>query len=93
MMWTLCCKRTMNMTPTYILQLTKRFSRVNIDPTLLAACSIVLAFLCLGIVLGYFAAYQHLLPVYGHRIAGLERAVDVINRTQAKLVEEVYRGE
>ena len=56
----------------------KQFSRVNIDPTLLAACSIVLSFMCLGVVLGYFAAYQHLLPIYEQRIASLEYTVKVL---------------
>ena len=55
----------------------KLFSKVNVDPTLLAACSIVLSFMCLGGVLGYFAAYQHLLPIYEQRIVALEHTVKV----------------
>ena len=51
---------------------------MNVDPTLLAACSIVLSFMCLGGVLGYFAAYQHLLPIYEQRIVALEHTVRVL---------------
>jgi hypothetical protein len=71
----------------------KQFSRVNIDPTLLAACSIVLSFMCLGVVLGYFAAYQHLLPIYEQRIVSLEYIVKVLNSTTSELLDEVYRGQ
>jgi len=34
--------------------------------------------MCLGGVLGYFAAYQHLLPIYEQRIVALEYTVKML---------------
>jgi hypothetical protein len=64
-----------------------KFSRVNIDPTLLAACSIILSVMALGFVLGYFAAYQHLLPIYDQRLTAVENTAAILNDTVRSLID------